>query len=56
MQSYNEIGTAFLESLWYSFACRIVDRAIEVYGVDADRASEIKAAFLKRGDYCVLPL
>jgi len=48
-----EVGTSFIETLWYSYACKIVDKAIEIYGLDEEKANEIKIIFLKRGDYCV---
>jgi hypothetical protein len=48
-----EVGTTFLETLWYSYACRIIDKAIEIYKLDDDIANEIKQKFLKRGDYTV---
>jgi len=48
-----EVGTTFLETLWYSYACRIIDKAIEIYKLDDYIANEIKQKFLKRGDYTV---
>jgi hypothetical protein len=48
------IGTRFIETLWYAFASRIVDKAIEVYKLDTDRATQLKAKFLKRGEFQVI--
>ena len=48
-----EIGSTFIETLWYSLACRIVDKAIEVYKINDEKANEIRSAFLKRGNYVV---
>jgi hypothetical protein len=48
-----EIGSTFIETLWYSLACRIVDKAIEIYKVNDEKANEIRASFLKRGNYVV---
>ena len=48
------IGTRFIETLWYAFATRIVDKAIEVYKLDEDRAAQLKAKFLKRGEFQVI--
>jgi len=48
-----EVGTSFIETLWYSYACRIIDKAIEVYSLDEEKANEIKLIFLKRGEYCL---
>ena len=47
------IGTRFIETLWYAFASRIVDKAIDLYKLDPERAAELKAKFLKRGEYIV---
>lgn len=46
-----EAGTRFIETLWYSYACRIVDKIIELHKIDKERAVELKLKFLKRGDY-----
>ena len=48
------IGTRFIETLWYAFATRIVDKAIEVYKLDEDRAAQLNAKFLKRGEFQVI--
>ena len=56
-QTYLDIGSRFIETLWFSYASRIVDRAIELYNLDEDRAKALREKFLKRGDYNVrLPL
>jgi hypothetical protein len=49
-----EAGTRFIETIWYSYACRIIDKMIEIYSIDDDRANSIREKFLKRGDYRVL--
>lgn len=46
-----EAGTRFIETLWYSYACRIVDKIIKLHQIDDERALELKLKFLKRGDY-----
>jgi hypothetical protein len=51
--TYLEIGTRFIETLWFSYASRIIDQAIALYNVDEDRAKSLKEKFLKRGDYNV---
>ena len=48
-----EAGTRFLETLWFAYACRVVDKAIAVYTVSDEKASELRLKFLKRGDYMV---
>jgi hypothetical protein len=47
------IGTRFIETLWYAFATRIIDKAIQVYNVDQEKADELRKKFLKRGEYRV---
>jgi hypothetical protein len=49
-----EIGTRFIETLWFSFASRIVERAIQMYNLDEERADLLKQKFLKRGEYEVI--
>jgi hypothetical protein len=49
-----EAGTRFIETLWYSYASRIVDKMIELYKVDLERASALREKFLKRGDYVLI--
>jgi len=49
-----EVGTTLLETLWFSYACRIVDQAIKVYNLNEDQARALTEKFLKRGDYTVL--
>jgi len=46
-----EVGSSFLETLWFSYACRIVEKAIEVYKLDEEKANEIRAKYLKRGNF-----
>jgi len=53
MPSHLEVGTSFLETLWFSYACRIVEKVIEFYKLDEDMANEIRTKFLKRGDFIV---
>jgi hypothetical protein len=48
-----EIGSRFIETLWYAFASRIVDRAIKIYNVNDERAEMLRTKFLKRGEYQV---
>jgi hypothetical protein len=52
MEAY-EAGTRFIETLWYSYACRIVETFISLYKVSDERAAELREKFLKRGDYRV---
>jgi hypothetical protein len=49
------IGIRFIETLWYAFATRIVDKAIDLYKLEPERAAALKAKFLKRGEYVVSP-
>ena len=49
-----EAGIAFIETLWFSYASRIIDKAIQVYQLDEEQAGVIKEKFLKRGDFAVI--
>ena len=42
VQTPLEAGTRFLETLWFAYACRIVDKAIAVYEVSDEKAAELK--------------
>ena len=55
IQTPFDVGTRFLETLWYSFASRIVDKAIEIYKLNDEESDKLKQKFLKRGDFMVLP-
>jgi len=50
-----ELGTRFLETLWFSLASRTVEAAIRIYSVSDEKAGELREKFLKRGDFTVLP-
>jgi hypothetical protein len=50
-----EAGTRFIEAVWYSFACKIVESMIELHKVNEKDANELRDKFLKRGDYSVQP-
>ena len=54
-QSPLYIGTRFIETLWYAFASRIVDKAIEIYKLDTEQAANLKKKFLKRGEFIIIP-
>jgi len=54
LQTPFDIGIRFIETLWFSFACRIVDKAIVIYKVEPERAELLKAKFLKRGEFQVI--
>jgi hypothetical protein len=50
-----ELGTRFLETLWFSLASRTVEAAITLYKVSDEKADELREKFLKRGDFIVVP-
>ena len=54
LQTPLDIGIRFIETLWFSFASRIVDRAINIYNVDEERAELLRQKFLKRGEFQVI--
>ena len=53
IQTPLEAGTRFLETLWFAYACRIVDKAIVVYQLSDEKAADLKQKFCRRGDYTV---
>jgi hypothetical protein len=54
IQTNLEAGTTFIETLWFSYASRIIDKAIQVYQLDEEQAGSLKEKFLKRGDFAVI--
>ena len=54
MMTHLEIGTSFLETLWFSYASRIVEKAIQIYQLDEEAAATLREKYLKRGDYVVV--
>lgn len=46
-------GTRLLEMFWYLTADRIVNKAIELYSLDEERAEILRRKFLRPGDYTV---
>lgn len=53
MTTHLEIGTSFLETLWFSYASRIVEKAILIYELDEEAATALREKYLKRGDYVI---
>ena len=53
MTTHLEIGTSFLETLWFSYASRIVEKAILIYQLDEEAATALREKYLKRGDYVI---
>jgi len=48
-----DAGARFIETLWYTYATRIVNTIIEMHKIDDKTADELRQKYLKRGDYCV---
>lgn len=46
-------GTRLLEMFWYITADRIVNKAIQLYSLDEERAEILRRKFLRPGDYSV---
>lgn len=44
-------GLSMLEAIWYGLAIRIVNLAIEVYGLDDEQASALKDIYCRQNDY-----
>ena len=53
LQTPYDIGVRFIETFWFSFASRIIEKAIVIYNVDSERADILKQKFLKRGEFQV---
>lgn len=49
-----EDGTAFIETIWFSYANRIVDLAAKTYSLDAEQLDLLRSK-IKRGDLDVKP-
>ena len=50
----HDVGKRFIETLWFAYASRIIDKAILLYRLDEEKANELRLKFLKRGDYSVV--
>ena len=46
-------GLTIVQSLWYGIAVKIVNLAIEVYGLDLEQARALRDVYLRPGDYTV---
>ena len=55
MDSRIRSGTRLLEMLWYITADRIVNKTIEFYRLDEERAEALRRVYLRPGDYTVKP-
>ena len=53
MDSRIRSGTRLLEMLWYITADRIVNKTIEFYRLDEERAEALRRVYLRPGDYTV---
>ena len=49
-----ESGSIFIETLWFSYANRIIDLAIKTYSLSDEQAEDLRSK-LKRGDFQVKP-
>jgi hypothetical protein len=49
-----EAGTSFIETLWFSYASRIIDKAIQLYNLNEEQAKNLSEKFLKRGDFILI--
>jgi hypothetical protein len=53
MDSRLRSGTRLLEMFWYITADRIVNKAINFYKLDEERAEALRRVYLRPGDYTV---
>lgn len=49
-----EEGVEILEGVWFLLANRIVEMAIQVYGLDSSQASALREVYLKQNNYYVV--
>lgn len=49
-----EEGVEILEGVWFLLANRIVEMAIQVYGLDSNQASALREVYLKQNNYYVV--
>ncbi len=54
MNNEVEEGIQLLESMWYVTAVKIVEMAIQVYGLNQEQANALKDIFLRQNDYFVV--
>lgn len=46
-----KIGLDYLRIVWFSVAQKVVEKAIEVYGLDAEQANALRKVYLKPNHY-----
>ena len=50
-----QLGENFLRVVWYSVACKVVEKAILIYELDEEQAQALRNAYLKMNHYTVEP-
>lgn len=50
-----QAGIFFWETVWYKIAEKVVAKAIEVYGLDAEQAAALREVYLRPNLYQVKP-
>ena len=46
-------GRILLEQMWFDIGRRVVEKAIQIYGLNSEQAAAIKKVFLRPNDYVV---
>ena len=46
-------GLELLESIWFSLACRVVEKAVIVYKLNAEQATALREVYLKPNQFRV---
>ena len=46
-----EVGLEYFRILWFSIAKKVVEKAVEVYGLDEEQASALRKVYLKPNHY-----
>ena len=49
-----EVGLDYLRIVWFSIAKKVVDKAVEVYGLDSTQAAALRKVYLKPNHYYVV--
>ena len=46
-----EVGLDYFRILWFSIAQKVVEKAVEVYGLDSEQAAALRKVYLKPNHY-----
>lgn len=49
-----EVGLEYIRIVWFSIAKKVVEKAVEVYGLDSEQAAALRKVYLKPNHYYVV--